>query len=215
MLVFRWVTLIRLSTGSTTRMLVTIVVTIMPRMRIPLVIIERVPADVVAKRDVENKRDQRGPPPASLPIKLAARAPRPIAVVLNPAAVVIRRPAPRLVTNPRPAVRRTPTPLAVAIRRPVAVYAQRARMRPPDRAIVVCIDPIAVVGKIFGAEDVFVEIFRVRPLPLREILLTLFHPFINRIGRLRGRIEILVACIWPGGDQFGRALVAKSETGSI
>src|SRR4026209_708004 len=102
-------------------MAITIVVAIVMRMRIALVIIQRVPADVIAERDVEHKRDECGAPPASVPVVLAARAPGPVAVVINPTPVVIRRPAPRLVTNPRPTVRRTPRPMTVAIRRPVAV----------------------------------------------------------------------------------------------
>src|SRR5215213_2365947 len=184
-------------------------------MRIVLVVIQRVPADVVAKREVEDKRDEGGPPPASLPVKLAARAPRPVAVVINPAPVVIRRPAPRLVTNPRPAVRRAPGPLAVAIRRPIAVDAERASARPPDPAVVVRVDPVAVVIEIFSAKDVFVEIFNVSFSTRGEILLALFHPFIDSIGCLRRRIEIPVACIGAAGDQLGCALVAQGETRSV
>lgn len=129
MLVFRTARIIWPSTRliiTVTRMTVTIPMSIVSRMRILLVVIQRVPADVVAKREVEDKRDERGPPPASVSVKLAARAPRPVAVVINPAAIVIRRPAPRLVTDPRPAVRRAPAPLAVAIRSPIAVDVERA-----------------------------------------------------------------------------------------
>jgi hypothetical protein len=45
--------------------------------------------------------------------------PYPRTVVIHPAAIVIRRPAPRLRTYPRPAVVRFPNPVAITIRRPV------------------------------------------------------------------------------------------------
>ena len=137
---------VRSSVWSTiTRMPVTIVVAIASRMRISLVIVQRIPAHVITKRDVEDKRDQRRAPPTSLFVKLAARAPRPVIVVVNPTTVVIRRPAPRLVTNPRPTVRRTPGPITVAIWRPVAVDADGARMWPPDPAVIICVSPLAIV----------------------------------------------------------------------
>src|SRR5260370_22389183 len=45
--------------------------------------------------------------------------PYPRAVVIHPAAIVIRRPAPGLRTYPRPAVVSFPNPVAISIRRPV------------------------------------------------------------------------------------------------
>ena len=117
-------------------------------------------------------------------VELAARAPRPVAVVINPTPVVIRRPAPRLVTNPRPAVRRTPGPMTVAIRRPVAVDAERAGMWPPDPAVVVCVDPVAVGVEIFSTQRrIRRNISRSDLLTLCEILLALLHPLIDRIGQ--------------------------------
>ena len=162
---------------------VTIVVTIMSRMRISLVIIQRIPAHVVAERDVEHKCDERRAPPAPLLVELAARGPRPIAVVIDPAPVVIRGPAPRLITNPRPAVRRTPGPMTVAIRRPVSVDAEGTGIWPPDPAVVVCVDPVAVSIEIFSTNYVLVELLPVRLSELGVILFALLHPLINRIGQ--------------------------------
>src|SRR6185503_14303218 len=122
-------------------------------MWISLVVIQRVPAHVISKRDVENKRDQRRTPPTALSVELAARTPGPVAVVINPTPVVIRRPAPRLVTNPRPAVRGTPRPVTVAVRRPVAVDADGARTWTPDPAVIICVDPIAIGVEIFSTPD--------------------------------------------------------------
>src|ERR1044072_18623 len=103
-------------------------------MRISLVVRQRIPANVIAKRNVEHKRNQRRSPPTAFSVKLAAWTPRPIVVDEDPAAVVVRRPTPRFIADPRPAVRRTPSPLAVTIWRPIAVNANRRRMWSPDPA---------------------------------------------------------------------------------
>lgn len=68
-----------------------------------MMIMKRVPANVIAKRNV--KRYQRGPPPTAMPVIPAARTPRPVVVVIDPAAIMIRSPAPRLIPNPGPAIR--------------------------------------------------------------------------------------------------------------
>ena len=138
-----------------TRAIVLVVVT---RMRIALVIVQRIPADVVAERN--GKRDERRPPPTAMPVITAARTPGPIVVVIDPAAVVIRRPAPRLVANPGPAVRRNPTPAAVTIGRPVIVVVDDRRVRTPDPTIVSRVSPVAVGIKVFGAPNVLVVILR-------------------------------------------------------
>jgi len=55
-------------------------------------------------------------------------------------------------------------------------------MWPPDPAVVIRADPVAVGVEIFGAPNVFVEILDVRLLALCEILLALLHPLIDRVG---------------------------------
>lgn len=84
------------------------IVTIVTRMRISLVIRQRVPANVITEVNVENERDQCRTPPTPLPVKLAAWTPGPKTVVINPTTIVIGRPTPRFISHPRPAIRRTP-----------------------------------------------------------------------------------------------------------
>src|SRR5215213_7177204 len=193
---------------------VTIVVTIASRMWISLVIIQRVPAHVIAEREVEHKRNERGTPPAPLLVEPAARRPGPIIVVVNPTTVVIRRPAPRLITNPRPTVRRTPRPMTVAIWRPIAVGVDGARTRPPDPAVVVRVSPVAVRVEIFGAQDVFVEILHISLLKLCVILLALFYPIIDGVRHGRGT-EFPITGVFAAGDQFGGAPLAQRETRGV
>src|SRR6185295_178041 len=111
------------------------------RMRVTLMIVQRIPANVIAKRNV--KRYQRGSPPAAVPVVKTSRAPRPVAVIVDPAAIVIRSPTPRFVAHPGPAIRGNPAPATVAIRRPVVVVIDYGLMRPPDPAVVVHVGPVA------------------------------------------------------------------------
>jgi hypothetical protein len=193
---------------------IAIIVTIAMRMRIVLVVIQRIPADVIAKREVEHKRDEGRTPPTSIPIELAARAPRPVTVVINPTPVVIRRPAPWFVANPSPTIRRTPGPLPVTIRRPIAVNADGARKRTPDPTVVVSPDPVAIGLEILAAPNIFAVILGVVLETLREIALALGDPTIDRIRR-RGCHQIPVAGVFAVDDQFRRTTVAKRETRSV
>jgi len=186
--------------------IIVISMTITTRMRIALVIVQRIPADVVAKRDVENKRDQRRTPPTAIVIKLAARTPSPVTVDINPTTVVIRRPAPWLVTNPRPAIRRTPGPLTVTIRRPIVIHADRAWERTPDPTVVVGLDPIAVSLEILAAPNILVVVLVVVLQSLREIPLAFHDPVIDFIGRPSGH-EIPVAGVFTIDDEFRSAAV--------
>jgi hypothetical protein len=193
---------------------IVIAMTITTRMRIALVIIQRIPADVVTERDVEHERDQRRTPPTAVVVELAARAPRPVTVEVNPTAVVIRRPAPRLVANPRPAIRRTPGPLPVTIRRPIAVDADRAGKRTPDPTVVVSLDPIAIGLEILAAPNVFVVILVVVLQSLREIAFAFRDPIIDLIRR-PGDHEIPVACVFAVDDELRCTTVTERETGSV
>src|SRR5262245_2382722 len=99
---------------------------IVSRAGIPIVIRERVPAVrvpvAISEREVElEKGYECRTPPTPITLKLTAGTPGPVTVVIDPAAVVIRRPTPRLISHPGPAVRRTPDPMAVTIWRPIAV----------------------------------------------------------------------------------------------
>src|SRR5690242_12774948 len=128
-------------------------------MWIALVIRQRIPADVVSKREVERyKRDERGSPPTAVSIKAAARTPSPVVVVVHPTPVVIRRPTPWLIPNPCPTVRRTPLPISITIRDPIAVTGDRTRVRTPDPTVIARMYPIAVRVEVFGAPDVLVEV---------------------------------------------------------
>lgn len=114
-------------------------------------------------------------------MKLTVRYPRPVVVDIDPAAVVIRRPAPRFVADPRPAVRRTPRPMPIAIRSPVSVSGQHSSTWPPDPAKLVAVVPIAVGVQIFCAPDVFVVVLDVVLQTLREITLAIVYPIVDRI----------------------------------
>src|SRR5690242_621182 len=74
------------------------------------------------------------------------RPPAPGAAIEEPAAVVIRRPAPRLIGYPGPAVVRFPNPLAIAIRRPA-----RAGGWHPHPTIIRHLGPVSIVVQVLRA----------------------------------------------------------------
>ena len=79
---------------------------VVSRVWISLVIVKRIPAIVIAKRKIHiHKSYERRSPPTAFPVELAARAPGPVVVVVNPAAIVIRRPTPGFIAHPGPAIR--------------------------------------------------------------------------------------------------------------
>jgi hypothetical protein len=77
--------------------------------------------------------------------------------------------------------------MPVAIRRPIAVGSDRGCARLPDPAKVVRKLPIAVLIEFFRAPDVFVEIFSIVFAALRELVVALVYPIVNRIA-------------WGGGE---------------
>src|SRR2546426_11584565 len=85
---------------------------------------------------------------------VAVRTPGPVVVVIDPAAIMIRRPAPRFVADPGPSVRLTPDPGAKTIRRPVVVVIDDCYVRSPDPAVVVDVSPTAVSIEIFRTPNV-------------------------------------------------------------
>jgi hypothetical protein len=72
-------------------------------------------------------------------------------------------------------------------------------MRPPDPAVVFGIGPIAVSVEILCSPNVFVVILDVVLQSLREILLTLPNPIIDRIPCGDGR-ELPVAHVLAADD---------------
>src|SRR5208282_414782 len=87
---------------------------------------------------------------ARIPVH-GTRPPSPAAAINEPAAVVVRRPAPWLVTNPRPSVVRLPDPAAVAIRSPAFWLVRRPHL--------------SVVGN-FRPRTVIVQVFRSGVIPI-------------------------------------------------
>ena len=99
---------------------VTVTVVMIVKARVSVMILERIPTDVV----VDNiDHDERREPPAMRRPVISIGRPDPIPVVVNPAPVMIGRPTPWLVIDPRPTVRWDPTPMPVTIRRPISVHA--------------------------------------------------------------------------------------------
>ena len=148
-------------------------------MRVAVVIRERVPANVVAEREMEG--DERWTPPAATPVIMATRAPRPVVVVIDPASVMIRSPTPRFIPNPGPTVRRTPGPATVAVWRPVVIVVDDCDVGTPNPTVLVCILPVAVSVEILCPPDVVVVILRIVAKNLRKISLTIFDPAIPGI----------------------------------
>jgi len=117
---------------------------VITRARIAMVIRKWVPTDLIAKRDIYNESHQGGTPPASLPIVLTARAPRPGVVVIDPATEVVWSPAPGFVPDPGPAVGINPHPLTVTIRGPIVITGEGACVWTPDPAVIVGERPGAI-----------------------------------------------------------------------
>src|SRR6185369_3940220 len=147
-------------------------------------------------------------------VELAARTPGPIIVVVDPTAIVIRRPTPRLLAHPGPPVRRNPNPAAVAIRRPVVVVVYDNGVRPPNPAIVVNVGPIAVGIEIFGAPNIAVVILNVVTKALGQVLLAFLYESVPGIGGI-ARHELPIAGIWSIDQQLRGTSVAQSETGRL
>src|SRR3990172_4650540 len=94
-------------------------------------------------------------------IVLAARAPGPVVVVIDPATIVIWSPSPRLITDPRPSVGCKPGPMTITIWSPVVIAVYDCDVRLPNPTVVVCINPIAVGVQILSSPNMAVVILRV------------------------------------------------------
>ncbi|ARF86117.1 ROK family xylose-responsive transcription regulator [Burkholderia cenocepacia] len=108
--------------------------------------------------------------------------PGPAVVHVRPAAVVIRREAPRRVVDPGPAPRRLPDPVAVVIRRPVG----RRVVRHPDRAVVRRFAPRAVRIEILVAGDVAGHVAGRHRARFGRVAAG--RPLVERIGARCGRL---------------------------
>jgi hypothetical protein len=192
-----------------------IIVTIVARVRIALVIRQRIPADVLAERKIEvYKSDECRSPPTAVPIKPATRYPRPIVIVIDPTAVVIRRPSPRFVTDPRPAIRLDPGPGTITIWRPIVISADYRPVRTPNPAEVGRVIPIAVGLEIFRAPNILVVVLDVVFESLGKIAFPVVDPFVRGIERCRDE-KLPVAGGGAVGNEFRGASIAQSETGSV
>src|SRR6266700_4300450 len=94
-------------------------------------------------------------------VEVAPWAPRPVIVVIDPAAIVIPRPSPRFITYPGPSVWWTPGPTAVTIGRPIVVVVDDYDIWPPDPAVFVCVGPTTIGIQIFCAPDVIIIVLGV------------------------------------------------------
>jgi hypothetical protein len=152
----------------------------MTRVWIVLVIVQRIPADIITA-EYYAERYQRRPPPTAMPVILATRTPGPGVVVVNPASVVIRSPTPRLLAYPCPTIRRDPGPITITIGGPVNVAVDGGRSRMPDPAVISRVSPVAIDIKIFTTPNVSIVILRVITQPLCQVTLAFLHPEIPRI----------------------------------
>ena len=191
---------------------VTVVVTvvaIITRVRIAVVIRQRIPADVGSEREVES--NERRPPPTAVPVVPAARHPDPVVVVEDPAAVVIRRPSPRFVADPRPTVWWTPGPMAVSIWRPICVTRQDSGPWPPGPAEFVVVAPVAPRREIFCSPHELVVILNVVTQALREKTFAVVHPIVNRVVRDSCQ-KLPIAGVVARNDELCAAVIAKRKT---
>ncbi len=125
---------------------------------------EREPAHAYAETSTESKSDapvlasqeahKRGTIEGALVNR--TRAPAPAASDVLPAAIVIRREAPRLIPYPSPTPRANPVPIAVAIGSPAHVYNSWV----PDVAIFGFFVPSAVVVQVRPAGDILRDVSR-------------------------------------------------------
>jgi hypothetical protein len=87
-------------------------------------------------------------------------------------------------------------------------------MRPPDPTEIIRVGPIAISVEILSAPNILVVILDVVLEPLREILLTLANPIVNRIACGDGR-ELPVAHVLAGSDELSRTAVAQRKPGRV
>src|SRR5258706_7889755 len=187
----------------------------MTRIRVVLVIVQRIPADVITKNYLE--RDQRGPPPTAMTVILAARTPGPIVVVVNPAAVVIRSPAPGLLAHPGPTIRRNPVPIPIPIWSPIVVTVDCAGLRMPDPAIVFGVSPIAIGIQVFATPNITIVILSVVTQPLRQVTLAFLNPVvpgISSVGSVRGD-KLPITRVVAFDHKLGSTSIAHLKSGGL
>src|ERR1051325_4324096 len=173
---------------------------------------QRIPCDLLVGGgvDVDEGDEGRSPPVAPGDMALTTRGPAPVVVVIDPASIVIRSPAPGLVADPRPPVRRTPAPLAVAVRGPVVIVIDDGRRGTPDPAVITRVDPIAVSVQFLCAPDVRVVVTLARLVAQALGQLALATPPVPVGGGGRG-VDLPVAFVLTLCDQLGAASVAQCE----
>ncbi|EDT02578.1 conserved hypothetical protein [Burkholderia ambifaria IOP40-10] len=129
-----------------------------------------------------HERDQRRCIGGRLADGHRAGHPRPAVVHMGPAAVVVRREAPRCIVDPGPAPRRLPDPVTVVIRRPVG----RCVVRHPDRTVVRGLAPRPVRVEILVAGNVARHVAGRYGALLGRIAAG--GPLVERVGGRRGRL---------------------------
>src|SRR6476659_1039839 len=150
-----------------------------------LVVVQRIPANIIATKN-NAERYQRRSPPAAVTVVLTTRAPCPVVVVVDPTAVVIRCPAPRFLAHPGPAIRRNPGPVTITIWGPVVVAVDCGRARMPNPAVVGRVGPVAIGIQIFTTPNVTVVVLRVITQSLGQITLAFLDPVIPGVGSVCG-----------------------------
>jgi hypothetical protein len=178
-------------------------------MRIALMIRKWVPANIITEGEVECY--ERRAPPTAVAIVITSGTPRPIVVVIDPTAVVIRSPAPWFRAHPRPAVWLDPAPSSITIRGPVVVDIDYGCVRSPNPAVVVDVSPVAICVEVFSAPHVIVVILNVIMQTFGQESLATINPVVPRI-RSACCDKLPIAGISTFIDQLSRASITQSKT---
>src|SRR5687767_12533521 len=144
---------------------------VVSRAWIAITIVNWIPTDVITDRNIDYKCHEGGTPPTAPLVILTARRPGPVAIVINPASEVIRRPTPWFCANPGPSIRRDPGPVAIPVRRPVGVSTDHRSVGPPDPSVLVCLHPGAIRVEVFRPPDVVIVITPVITHSLDQMLI--------------------------------------------
>src|SRR2546428_6366937 len=99
------------------------------------------------------KGDIRRSPDRVVVRRYVSRPPVPLVFPIYPAAIVVRRPAPRLVRDPSPAIVGIPGPAAVAVRSPIPTF-----VRLPHVAVIRDLGPAAVAVEVLCARVIAVSV---------------------------------------------------------
>ncbi len=134
----------------------------------------RAAADADRPATAADKRDQRRRVDRAHAAR--SRYPAPAAVGVGPAAVVVRRKAPRRIVHPGPAPRRDIRPVTIAIRRPVGRHLGGV----PHCAVVAGVLPVAVLIQILIADHVVRHVLGT--VRLHIAMIAFARPCIERIA---------------------------------